>query len=29
MIANVYWEQEPQRVNRKAKLPVYLVLEDD
>jgi nucleotide-binding universal stress UspA family protein len=29
LIANIYWEQEPQRVSRKAKLPVYLVLDDD
>jgi nucleotide-binding universal stress UspA family protein len=25
---NMLWEQEPQRVRRKAKLPVYLVVED-
>jgi hypothetical protein len=27
MIANAIWEQEPQRVRRRSKLPVYLALE--
>jgi hypothetical protein len=25
---NMMWTQEPQRVRRKAKLPVYLVFDD-
>jgi hypothetical protein len=25
---NAMWSQEPQRVKRKAKLPVYLVVEE-
>jgi hypothetical protein len=28
IISDMLWEQEPQRVRRKAKLPVYLVVED-
>jgi nucleotide-binding universal stress UspA family protein len=28
MSANMMWSQEPQRVRRRAKLPVYLVVED-
>ncbi|HEY2317347.1 MAG TPA: universal stress protein [Solirubrobacteraceae bacterium] len=28
MTANMMWSQEPQRVRRRAKLPVYLVVED-
>ena len=27
LIADMYWEQEPQRVRRRAKIPVFLVLE--
>jgi nucleotide-binding universal stress UspA family protein len=27
MVANAIWEQEPQRVRRRCKLPVYLALE--
>jgi nucleotide-binding universal stress UspA family protein len=28
IIADMLWEQEPQRVRRRAKLPVFLVVED-
>jgi hypothetical protein len=27
VVANAIWEQEPQRVRRRCKLPVYLALE--
>ena len=29
VVGNLLWTQEPQRVRRRAKLPVFLVLEDD
>jgi nucleotide-binding universal stress UspA family protein len=29
VLGNLLWTQEPQRVRRRAKLPVFLVLEDD
>ena len=29
VVATAMWSQEPQRVRRKAKLPVYLVPADD
>ena len=29
VVGNVLWTQEPQRVRRRAKLPVFLVVEDD
>jgi nucleotide-binding universal stress UspA family protein len=29
IISDMLWEQEPQRVRRKAKLPVYLVIDAD
>jgi nucleotide-binding universal stress UspA family protein len=29
LIGDMHWEQEPQRVRRKAKIPVYLVQEGD
>jgi nucleotide-binding universal stress UspA family protein len=29
VVGDLYWSQEPQRVRRKAKIPVFLVHEDD
>jgi nucleotide-binding universal stress UspA family protein len=29
VVGNVLWTQEPQRVRRRAKLPVFLVVDDD
>jgi hypothetical protein len=29
VIGNALWSQEPQRVRRKAKMPVYLVVDPD
>jgi nucleotide-binding universal stress UspA family protein len=29
LVADMMWTQEPQRVRRKAKVPVFLVVEDD
>jgi hypothetical protein len=29
VVGNLLWSQEPQRVRRRAKIPVFLVYEDD
>ena len=29
VVGDMIWSQEPQRVRRRAKVPVYLVAEDD